>query len=468
MNEMLQEGGLPDTTTQIAAHQRQYFNALADVFDVPQPEAVMDRLRQVVALSDLHPGEAVLDVGTGAGVLIPLFQPYRPSLVLACDLAEQMLARVRKKHPNVRIFQCDVVHSAVKAASLDVIFMNAMFGNLADKARACFHAAQALRSGGRLIISHPEGRAFVDQLRAAGDLFIESLPRREEFETLFAPMGLEVVSYRDEPKLFVMVARKPSGGPLDPVAAYDRIAPVFASLAARRRAYLDGVDALIISEIPPGSRSLLDVGAGDGRRSRHIARAAGLSELTLLEPSAEMRRHWPADARSWTMRAEDLHSVAGEFDSIVCLWNVLGHIFPASNRTEMLRQFARLVSPRGKVFVDVNHRYNAAQYGVFRTLSRIIYDWGFPSERNGNVAVVWDVAGTRCTTTGHVFTHKEFCRMAEAAGLRIEKRHVVDYAGGEQRRWTFQGNLLYVLRRAQPGQTRLSRKPDTGRDACAT
>ena len=55
----------------------------------------MDRLRLIVAAAELHPGDVVVDVGTGAGVLIPLLQSYRPSLVLACDLAEQMLARVR-------------------------------------------------------------------------------------------------------------------------------------------------------------------------------------------------------------------------------------------------------------------------------------------------------------------------------------------------------------------------------------
>jgi SAM-dependent methyltransferase len=204
---MYERDQLPDAT-EVAAHQRRYFNALAEIFDVPQPEEVVDRLRQIVASADLYPGEAVLDVGTGAGVLIPLIQPYRPSLVLACDLAERMLARVNRKFPPVRAFQCDIVRSAVKAVSLDVIFMNAMFGNIADKPQACSNAAQALKPGGRLIVSHPEGRAFVDKLQTAGEFFIESLPAREEFQVLLAPTGLEVVSYRDETKIFVMVARK--------------------------------------------------------------------------------------------------------------------------------------------------------------------------------------------------------------------------------------------------------------------
>jgi hypothetical protein len=86
--------------------------------------------------------------------------------------------------------------------------MNAMYGNIADKARACRNAARMLRAGGRLVVSHPEGRAFVDHLRNASDLFLESLPKREEFETILGPLGLIVTAYRDEPRFYLMVAEK--------------------------------------------------------------------------------------------------------------------------------------------------------------------------------------------------------------------------------------------------------------------
>ena len=199
---------LPEEAKAIAEHQRCRFNELVDVFDRPQPSEVMARLWEIVASAELRLGAVVLDVGTGAGVLIPLIQSYQPSKVLACDVAEKMLQRVQNKHPEVRTYHIDIVSLALASTSVDVIFMNGMYGNIADKPAACGNAERMLRSGGRLVVSHPEGRAFVDQLRATSDLFIESLPTKKEFESLLAPLGLKVIAYRDEPKLYLMVARK--------------------------------------------------------------------------------------------------------------------------------------------------------------------------------------------------------------------------------------------------------------------
>jgi len=238
-----------------------------------------------------------------------------------------------------------------------------------------------------------------------------------------------------------------AGEVLDPVAAYDQVAPSYARLAKQRAAYLDAIDRLVVGEIPPGSRSLLDVGAGDGARAGRIAEAANLWDLILLEPSGVMRSHCPAQANIWAMRAEDLHRRQGSFDVITCLWNVLGHILPAAARVEVLRQFARLVSAEGRIFIDLNHRYNARHYGALATAVRFLRDRVSPADGNGDVRVTWNIEGHRVSTTGHVFTHREFTAMARAAGLRIEKRFVVDYASGQLRRRSFEGNLLYVLRR---------------------
>lgn len=234
---------------------------------------------------------------------------------------------------------------------------------------------------------------------------------------------------------------------LDPVVAYDQIAPVFARIAEKRKSYLDSIDRLVISEIPPGSRSMLDVGAGDGGRARRIAQARDIRELVLLEPSVAMQGKHDSDAKIQTLRAEQLHLEEAEFDVITCLWNVLGHIFPPASRLEVLRQFARLVSPQGRIFVDVQHRYNARHYGVIPTALRFLRDGLSWNETNGDVEVAWDFDEARCATRGHVFTHRECRSLAQRAGLTIENRFVVDYATGELRRWSIQGHLLYVLGR---------------------
>jgi SAM-dependent methyltransferase len=192
----------------IADHQRRRFNELVDVFDRPQPLEVMARLREIVSSAGLRSGEVVLDVGTGVGVLIPLIQSYQPAAVLACDVAEKMLQRVQNKYPAVRTFHADIALLDLASTSVDAIFMNGMYGNIADKPAACRNAARMLRSGGRLVVSHPEGRAFIDQLRATSNLFIEQFPTREEFEAFLEPLGFEVITYRDESKLYLMVARK--------------------------------------------------------------------------------------------------------------------------------------------------------------------------------------------------------------------------------------------------------------------
>ncbi len=237
-----------------------------------------------------------------------------------------------------------------------------------------------------------------------------------------------------------------AGELLDPVAAYDRVAPVYARLSGQRRAYLDAVDRLVVGEIRLRRRSLLDVGTGDSARAARIATEAGLRDVTLLEPSAAMRSRCPAHANIWAMRAEELHGRQASFDVITCLWNVLGHIFPAAARLEVLRQFARLLAPEGRIFIDVNHRYNARHFGAMATAMRFLWDRVSPNDANGDVKVVWDIDGHPCTTSGHVFTHREFAEMAQRASLRIEKRFVIDYASGELRQRSYEGNLLYVLR----------------------
>jgi 2-polyprenyl-3-methyl-5-hydroxy-6-metoxy-1,4-benzoquinol methylase len=241
----------------------------------------------------------------------------------------------------------------------------------------------------------------------------------------------------------------------DPVAAYDRLAVYYADLSRRREPYLRGIEREIISRIPPRTPSLLDVGAGDGARGLRIASHSGIERVVLVEPSRGMAGRSIDHAEVWPVRAEDLPQqdetrTAEKFAVVICLWNVLGHVPSEEKRRLALRAISLFLSPNGKFFLDVNHRYNLRSYGIFPTGARWVHDLFRRNENAGygDVPTRWHMNDARISTYGHVFTHGEIMRLAEAAGLKLEERLVVDYESGESRRFAFQGNLFYVFRRS--------------------
>jgi hypothetical protein len=267
--------------------------------------------------------------------------------------------------------------------------------------------------------------------------------------------------------------KPPSDDVLDPVAAYDRVAPFFSDITQRRKRYLKSIDQLTVARIPSGSWSLLDVGAGDGKRAMKIAGKAGLNDIVLLEPSTEMIKESESAARILKVRAEDVELVNlfaekhdCRFDVITCLWNVLGHIRPAKTRAQTFARLSQLLSPEGALFLDVNHRYNARSYGLLRTAGRFLHDQLRPGETNGDVTVNWNFGDLSCRTYGHVFSDREIRQLASDANLIVSERVVVDYDTGEIKRRGWEGNLFYVLRRCSSVSSSSKVSPTSPTSAC--
>ena len=245
----------------------------------------------------------------------------------------------------------------------------------------------------------------------------------------------------------------------DPVAAYSRLALHYRNLSRGREAYLRSIEKIVVSRIPKDSKSLLDIGAGDGARALRIARECGIQNIVLVEPSQEMAAPAAGMAEIWNIRAEELcardrlhQSVNSQpsapFDVIACLWNVLGHIHGFENRVRAMRAMHDLLTPEGKCFIDVNHRYNLGSYGFLTTAARFVSDSIFYEDANADVVAKWNIGGESISTYGHVFIDREIRQLASAAGLSVEERIVVNYDNGQIRHLAFTGNLLYVFRRS--------------------
>jgi SAM-dependent methyltransferase len=230
--------------------------------------------------------------------------------------------------------------------------------------------------------------------------------------------------------------------------SYDKLAQHFRSYSEVRAAYLGAIDRLILWRVPAGATSLLDVGSGDGVRAARLAARCSVSRLILSDPSEEMAsrcRLLEGVTNVWRVAAEELPNAGERFDIITCLWNVLGLVSDTALRVEALRRMRTLLSPGGRIFLDVNNRYNARAYGRLRTAGRVLYDLLRPSDANGDVSFNWRVGGELIETRGHVFRPGEMKRLIEGAGLKVALRRVVDYETGEVRKSAFAGQLFYEL-----------------------
>lgn len=185
--------------------QAEFFSELMHVFDPPLPEGVPQRLERIVESAEIKPSDSVLDVGTGTGILIPIIQRYSPAFIYANDLSKAMLDSVKSRYPSVRRAHGDVRDLSLPDEQFDVVLVNACYPNIIDKHRSFSNIQRMVKPGGRVIISHPLGRSFVDTLKPRVPFPLDAFPPEpSEAEDLFAPYGFHVTLFINEKQLYIL------------------------------------------------------------------------------------------------------------------------------------------------------------------------------------------------------------------------------------------------------------------------
>ena len=112
------------------------------------------------AVADLHEGETVLDLGSGAGadVLISARRVGESGRAIGLDMTDEMLALARANASDQGVGNAEFLKGYIEEiplpdASVDVVISNCVLNLSADKPKVFSEVARVLRPGGRFAIS---------------------------------------------------------------------------------------------------------------------------------------------------------------------------------------------------------------------------------------------------------------------------------------------------------------------------
>ena len=207
-------------------HGNEVFGAvLYDDVDEPAVKASLG-CGVPTAVADLHEGETVLDLGSGAGadVLISARRVGDTGRAIGLDMTDEMLELARANAQNAGVENVEFLKGYIEEIplpddSVDVVISNCVINLSADKGRVLREVARVLRPGGRLAVSDVIADDYMDAATRA-DMqewtgCIAGALTRGQFEAALSDAGLVDLEIRDTHRVHehassaIVRARKP-------------------------------------------------------------------------------------------------------------------------------------------------------------------------------------------------------------------------------------------------------------------
>jgi len=193
---------------------QEYFDQLAPTWDQEFTRERLECLGNIVKELGIEPGNYVLDIGSGTGVLLPFLvaELGDEGKIVALDFSAEMLCQAKAKNfqPIVGFAQADVLAIPLADSSVDLAMCNSAFPHFDDKVKALKEIARVLRDNGRLVICHTMSRKMINQLHQSigGAVANDLLPDEFQLKRLIKQAGLKVTHFEDGPERYLVIAER--------------------------------------------------------------------------------------------------------------------------------------------------------------------------------------------------------------------------------------------------------------------
>ena len=197
-------------------NHREYFNQLAGKWDVMTAAETRSRLPRMIDDLAIKPGDTILDVGSGTGILLSLLHHAAGDggRIVSLDIAEEMLKQAKHNghDKNINYIHADVAAIPLASETFDLVICYSCFPHFRDKPRALVEMTRVLRNSGRLAILHTASRHEINSLHKSIGAVIENdtIPDEAAMRDMLAASGLKHIQVRDETHRYLAMAHKVS------------------------------------------------------------------------------------------------------------------------------------------------------------------------------------------------------------------------------------------------------------------
>lgn len=193
-----------------------FFNQIADTWDKRfQTQELTTFLEQLVPTFGLMPGQKVLDVGTGTGILIPFLLRAVGSTgqISAIDYAEKMVKICKSKYahlPNVTVTVQQVETLDFPSQMFDAVACFGLFPHIENKQEALRQINRVLKTNGKLIIAHALSSTEIKahHHNASSVVAHDELPTVPVMKKLLTQTGFGKIHIIDKPGRYLNLSVK--------------------------------------------------------------------------------------------------------------------------------------------------------------------------------------------------------------------------------------------------------------------